>query len=445
MIIVSKNCLHPVVWIFLTALLTACGSNTTVTSSTVPSVFYSHSVAFSNAGTGAVMAWGADTYGQLGINDTSGNSKTTPQPVLGLNGTGVLTGIGGISAGGTHTLAFDKNNGNVYAWGNNGFGQLGDTTTSARATPVQLLTLSGTKITAVSAGGNHSLAIDNGGNVWAWGANTYGQLGDGTVNLSIVAKQVISASGSNPTVVSKISAGGSHSLALLSGGTALSWGYNGVGQLGNKVLFFTAGFVNYSTTTLPSSTPKAVVIDNFVSNSSTATYPILTNITDIAAGGSHSLFLVNDGINPATATVWACGNNAAGQLGLGDLINRSHGVKQVVFPAVATSYPIQVAAGLDHSLALMKDGKVWEWGLNIFNSNAVTKPVQVVKIDGTPLSDVTKIVATGNSSYAVDNKNQLWAWGENTFGQLGNATTNNSNVAMPVVSTITTSPDLYHP
>ena len=88
-----------------------------------------------------------------------------------------LTGITAISAGGYRTVAL-RNDGTVWAWGNNVEGELGDGTTTNRNTAVQVSDLTG--ITAISAGDLHTVALKNDGTVWAWGRNYYGQLGDGT-------------------------------------------------------------------------------------------------------------------------------------------------------------------------------------------------------------------------------------------------------------------------
>ena len=455
---ITRNYSHLIVCVLFTALLTACGNNQQLPSSTIPAVFYSHSVAIHN---GLSYAWGANTFGQLGNNDTSGVSQLSPQLVVGL----AATGMDGISAGGTHTVAF-KNNTSAYAWGNNGYGQLGNTSATSSALPLQVyryeldeITIAGplTRVIAVSAGGNHNLAIDSGNNVWAWGDNYYGQLGDGTLSVRYAAVSVLtSVNGSPLTGVSKISAGGSHSLALMgnntvingnlvSSGNVMSWGYNAVGQLGNKVTVF-----GIYSTGLNSTLPTPVVLD-------APNNPNLSNVTSIAAGGSHSLFLVNGGLS--SATVWSCGYNFAGQLGDGTTINRNHGVVQVIFPSnVITSsrFPVQVAAGLDHSLVRMSDGTVWGWGFNFYGElgnlaalglyTPQPTAVQVMVSASAPLSGVTKIVAVGNSSFAVDNNGQLWAWGENSFGQLGLGGTNptNQNFANPVPG-FSTGTVLYSP
>lgn len=451
---ISNHYSRSAVCALLLAFLAACGSKTTtITGTTTPSVFYSHSVAFRNQTT--FFAWGANTYGQLGNNDTSGASKLVPQLVTGVP----ATGMDGVSAGGTHTLAF-KNNSSAYAWGNNGSGQLGiNSSLNVITVPVQVLkTVTGSnpaavdrlsKVTAVAAGGNHSLAIVNPGpdptdpataSVWAWGANDAGQLGDTTLTTRLTAVPVQDKINGAPLVgVKKISAGGSHSLALRSNGTVSSWGYNGLGQLGNK---FRPSFQNISSL-------NRAYPDQVVDTGGNA----ISNVIDIAAGGSHSLFLTSDGI------VWACGYNFLGQLGDGTTADKNRGVVQVTgLPGV----PLQVAAGLDHSLVIIDDGTgirgtVYAWGDNFLgqlgNGNDLTSvtritpiktPGQVLKGLGQPLTDIVKIIAIGNSSYAVDVGGQLWAWGDNTFGQLGINTGISSSFAVPV-NNLATKTKLYHP
>src|SRR6266568_3249689 len=129
------------------------------------------------------------------------------------------TSSGSIAAGGAHSLAL-KSDGTVWAWGNNGNGQLGDNTTTERHAPVEVVGSGGsgnlTGITAIAAGGAHSLALKSDGTVWAWGWNLNGQLGDNTTTDRDAPVEVVGAGGSgNLTGVTAIAAGGSsHSLAL---------------------------------------------------------------------------------------------------------------------------------------------------------------------------------------------------------------------------------------
>ena len=177
----------------------------------------SHSVALKNDGT--VWAWGNNSTGQLG----NGSSSNSNVPVL-VNG---LTGIIAIAGGGGFSLAL-KNDSTVWAWGNNWYGQLGNgTNTNPGNIPVQVSFLTG--IIAIAGGVEHSLALKNEGTVWAWGKNNYGQLGNGTATYCITAPvQVSSLNG-----IIAIAAGDYHSLALKNDNIVWAWGNNNQGQLGN--------------------------------------------------------------------------------------------------------------------------------------------------------------------------------------------------------------------
>ncbi len=130
-----------------------------------------------------------------------------------------------ISAGTYHTCAI-KPDGFAYCWGANFYGQLGDGTSSQKLTPVQVKNLSGVK--SISAGGSHTCAVLNDGFAYCWGANSNGQLGDGTSSQKLTPVQVKNLSG-----VKYISAGGFHTCAVLNDGSVHCWGNGDFGQLGD--------------------------------------------------------------------------------------------------------------------------------------------------------------------------------------------------------------------
>jgi alpha-tubulin suppressor-like RCC1 family protein len=239
-------------------------------------------VALKNDGT--VWSWGSNGYGQLG--DGTNTDRATPVQVSG------LTNVKEIDAGAYHTVAL-KNDGTVWSWGSNGYGQLGDGTTEDRKAPVQVMVSPGvglTNVKAIAAGDCHTVALKNDGTVWAWGRNNCSQLGDGTTIQRTTPVQVMASPGVGLTNVKVIAAAGYHTVTLKNDGTVWSWGYNYYGQLGDGT-----------------HTDRAVPVQ--VSG--------LTDVTAIAAGDCHTVALKNDG------TVWAWGSNGNGQLGDGTTDDRN--------------------------------------------------------------------------------------------------------------------------
>src|SRR5450756_149320 len=218
-----------------------------------------HSLALTS--TGQVLAWGDNAYGELG--NASITNSTTPVAVSLPSGTTVTA----IAAGYNHSLALTSS-GQVLAWGYNGDGELGNGTTTSSSIPVAVSLPSGTTVTAIAGGGQHSLALTSTGQVLAWGYNGDGELGtgNGTTNSSIP----VAVSLPSGTTVTAIAGGGRHSLALTSTGQVLAWGYNGYGGLGNGTIF-------------QNNTPVAVSL------------PSGTTVTAIAGGFFHSLALTSAG------------------------------------------------------------------------------------------------------------------------------------------------------
>jgi alpha-tubulin suppressor-like RCC1 family protein len=123
---------------------------------------------------GSVWMWGNNSSGQLGVGNTT--SSDIPQRVT-LQASAADVFCGGNYPSNGHCLAILAD-GTVWAWGNNEYGQLGDGTTTNRVLPVEITPPPGVTFVQVAAGGIHSLALDSVGNVWSWGDNAYGELGD---------------------------------------------------------------------------------------------------------------------------------------------------------------------------------------------------------------------------------------------------------------------------
>jgi len=286
--------------------------------------------------------------------------------------------VGGVS----HALALTST-GEVYAWGNNSYGQLGNGSSSTQSTPVKINI---SNVVDISAGSYHSLALTSTGEVYAWGYNNYGQLGDGTTTNKSTPTRVIGL----PADVVKVVAGYSHSLALTSSGDIYAWGYNYYGQLGNG-------------TTSNSYTPVKVT-------------GLTISAIGVTAGEDYSLALMSSG------EVYAWGKNSNGQLGDGTTTNRYTPTKVTGLPTDV----VKVTAGSAHSLALTSSGSIYAWGYNYYGqlgdgtTNASSVPKQVSSLSG-----VKDVESSYQSVYAISQDNKLYAWGYNSNGQLGDGSSSN--------------------
>jgi hypothetical protein len=179
---------------------------------------------------GRVLAWGDNAQGQLG----DGTTTTRLRPVAVLDTTTLpLTGVAAIAASSSYSMALTAT-GQVLAWGDNNYGQLGDGTQLDRSYPGLVEAAGGsalTDITAIAAGYYHGLALSVDTKVWAWGYNPYGQLGDGTTTRREQAVRVLESGGGELADAIALTAGSYHSLALLADGTLRAWGNNTSGQL----------------------------------------------------------------------------------------------------------------------------------------------------------------------------------------------------------------------
>jgi alpha-tubulin suppressor-like RCC1 family protein len=334
----------------------------------------------------AAVAWGQNLYRQLG-NGSLVSLSDVPVTVSGLKF------VTAIAAGGRHSLALLAN-GTVVAWGENEFGQLGDGSTDIASIPAPVSGLTGVK--AIAAGENHSLALLSNGTVMAWGDNENGQLGDGGTQESEVPVTVKGLTG-----VKAIAAGGNHSLALLSNGTVMAWGDNESGQLGNGA-------------TKSSTAPVAV--------------RGLSGVSAISAGDEFSLALLSK------ATVEAWGSNEFGQLGNSAAEEGSDVPVAVSGLGGVTS----IAAGAEHSLALLGNGTAMAWGEDRYgelgSGTIETSDETPVAVSG--LSDVVAISAGGQDSVALLGQGSVTAWGINRWGTLGDGTTGSPSDVPVTVSGI---------
>ncbi|MFE1547919.1 hypothetical protein [Streptomyces sp. NPDC058718] len=302
--------------------------------------------------------------------------------------------------------------GTALAWGTNASGQLGDGNTAGHSTVPGRACGNATcttplgKVVQVAAGNGHSIALLEDGSVVGWGANSSGQLGDGTntdrttpVRACAVGEPAPCASFLKGVV--SVAAGAVHSLALLTDGTVVAWGNNAYGQLGE------GSAVNHQTS------PVRVCAVGSVAPCTS----YLTNVTSIAAGYQHSLAVRADG------GVRSWGINDDGQLGDGTLISRIAPVN-----VAGLSDVVSVAGGVFHSVAARSDGSVRAWGTGVQLGDGVgaqqTSPVPVCAVaQPAPcaafLSGVKSVAAGAYHTLAARGDGTAVAWGNNFYGQLG--------------------------
>jgi len=322
-----------------------------------------------------LLGWGSNGNGQLGNNGVVDSSLPTQ-----VNRTGVLEGkvVTALATGANHSLALCSD-GTLAAWGYNGYGQLGNGSTTDSLIPVAVSstgTLSGKTVVAIAAGQFHSLALCSDGTLAAWGYNFYGQLGNGLTSQSLTPVAVSKTGVLSGKTLTAVAAGAYHSFALCSDGTLASWGYNGNGELGN-------GGTGYSV--LPVTVDSSGVLAN-------------KSINAVFAGSFHNFALCTDG----TLAGW--GYNGYGQLGNNSTEGSSVPVLVDTSGILSGKTILTAAAGYYHGTALCSDGTLAAWGYNgngeLGNSSNVASLVPAVVHTGGVLAGKT---ISSLSSGAVHN------------------------------------------
>lgn len=288
-----------------------------------------------------------------------------------------------ITAGGNHTCAL-LTSGAVKCWGYNTYGQLGDDSMDDKHIPTAVTGLS-SGVTAVSAGYLHTCALLTGGAVKCWGNSDQGQIGD---NYTVKRLAPVSVEGLDSGVTA-ISSGAFHTCALLTGGAVKCWGYNSNGQLGNG-------------TDSPSRTPINVS-------------GLSSGVTAISAGGFHTCAITSGG----GLKCW--GMNDSGQLGDGTTTDK---LTPTSVSGLASGV-IMVSSAADHTCAVLAGGAAKCWGYNahgqIGDTTSTSKSVPTAVTGLT--SGVTAISADGNHTCAILTGGTAKCWGNNDFGQIGDTTT----------------------
>ena len=307
---------------------------------------------------GDLYMWGDNYYGQIGDGTTT--TCKTPKKIL--------SNVKSVSLGDYHTGAITEN-GDLYMWGSNYDGKIGDGTYNSCLTPKKILS----NVKSVSLGYCHTGALTENGDLYMWGSNYDGEIGDGTKTDRLTPKKILSN-------VKSVSLGNLHTGAITENGDLYMWGRNFYGQIGDG-------------TTTNRTTPKK----------------ILSNVKSVSLGGSHTGAVTENG------DLYMWGYNCYGQTGDGTKTDR-------LTPKKILSNVKSVSLGDLHSGAITENGDLYMWGHNScgqIGDGTTTDCLTPKKI----LSNV-KSVGLGNyHTGAITENGDLYMWGRNGHGQIGDGTT----------------------
>jgi alpha-tubulin suppressor-like RCC1 family protein len=304
-----------------------------------------------------------------GTPDTGVPDTGAPPPVV----------VSQLAAGAQHTCVL-LSNGGIRCWGANTFGQLGDGTNTARPSPASADVITGAQ--AVATSGHHTCALLQSGGVRCWGLNSGGQLGDGTTSnrSSPGATDVLGG-------VRALAASSSHTCALMASAGVRCWGGNAAGQLGDG-------------TTTTRVTPPST--------------DVLGDVRAVAVGNNHTCAVMNAG------GVRCWGYNTTGQLGRADIET-----SEITSPPATDvlGAAADVDASLSHTCALLQSGGVRCWGSNGYGE--LGDGTRVGRTTPTPadvIVDAMAVAVGGLHTCALLRSGGVRCWGLNRYGQIGDGT-----------------------
>jgi alpha-tubulin suppressor-like RCC1 family protein len=361
---------------------------------------------------GTLWAWGDNDSGQLG--DTTTSDRSSPVQV------GDIIDWVSVAGGTGHTVAI-RQDGSLWAWGRNNVGQLGYTASeTCGSDPCQTYPRrvgSDYDWVAVTAGSQHNIALKEDGTLWAWGWNEYGTLGLGNLGTTDTTDRSVPTQIGFESDWAAIEAGYQHTLALKEDGSLHAWGRNHLGQLG----YTASQACNFS---------------------DCQSYPWMVG-TDydwvLISGGEYFSTAVKSG-----GQMYAWGNNDWGQLGMGDTT-----IRYTPTPGLLGNV-VSISAGKEFAVALTTTGLFYSWGINTNGQLGYTSTdtctggacQQSPGLIGTD-TDWDSMSAGGGHTIAFKDNGELWAWGMNNNGQLGDGTTAPSAIPIQVYSCTDIDGDTY--
>lgn len=351
---------------------------------------------------GEIFAWGDNEYAQLG-NGLS-NSKYRPINITEFFNLNENDQIIQISAGYMHSAVLSQM-GRLYLWGDNEDGQLGIDDTFIHMTPVDITDnfdlLGEEKIIKVELGNYFSSALTSSGRLFMWGYNTSGELGDGGNVSRQMPYDITSNFGlAVEEKIVDVSLGGSHALALTSNNRIFSWGYNNNMQLGDG-------------TTTSRNTPGEIT--------SQFTFASGETITQVAAGNHHSAVVTSLG------EVYTFGFNFYGQLGDGSTLNKGTPTNITGQFTLGSGEKVErVTLGVHFSSAITNQSNIYTWGLNassqLGDGTIINRsnPINISSLFSFGTDKNISDIALGDRFMAiVDSEGLMYLWGDNNEGKLG--------------------------
>ena len=351
---------------------------------------------------GKVYSCGYNVYGQLGLGHNN-HPQPTPQEITHFTNNNI--NITQIACGSSHAI-FLASDGKVYGAGYNSNGQLGLGHTTHRNTPDEItyFTNNGINITHASGGYYNTIFIASDGKVYSVGQNSKGQLGLGNYTNYNTPQEITYFTTNSITITQSVS-GSEHTVFLASDGKVYGCGNNNYGQLGH------GNYNNYNT-------PQEITY--FTTNN--------ININLIASNAGSTIFLDTD------SNVYTVGNNASGQLGLGNTTNQIVIQKLVFFNATKYKY---VKASFYHSIFIADDGKVYSAGYNIDGQLGLgnyTNQSTLQEITYFTTNNINITLASGGGSFSifVADDGKVYGVGNNSYGQLGLGNTTRYNTIQEI-------------
>ena len=344
-----------------------------------------HSIILKNDGT--LWSCGYNSHGQLGLGDTTDRNVFTQITINSDN-------IKSIYCGYLHTIVL-KNDGTLWGCGKNDYGQLGLGDKTNRTTFTQITT-NADDIKEVYCGYDHTYILKNDGTLWCTGRNDYGELGLGGGGHRYTFTQITN----NTDNIKSFCCGNDNNYMLQNDGTLWGTGQNHYGHLGLGDTNHRYTFTQITTNT--------------------------DNIKSVYCGGEYAFILKNDG------TLWGTGYNASGQLGLGDGANRS------TFTQITTNTDDirSVYCGNDYTYILENDGTLWSCGYNGYGQLGLgdtTNRKTFTQIT-TNVDDIKQVYCGWAHTLILKNDGTLWNAGYNDDGQLGLGDTNYRNIFTQVTT-----------